>query len=380
MNDARLNLDEAKQIPSLDGVRGVAILLVLLFHFGILTFGWTGVDLFFILSAFLITQVLQSTKSRGFGAYIGRFYWRRFLRIVPLYFGYLAVISLVFLFTGKPSFLGAQLPWLATFSYNFYCGAVLIGGKEHLFHPLWSLSTEEQFYLVWPIIVWLLPRKGVVALAIAMFLAAPIIRANEYHLVQSLGISVGSEGRLVYNFPFGHIDLFACGALLALVRNGLWVTRPRLWAILLVFPALLHVIWQVLSSILQGHAFPQHLGFPTSDISLRFHIWGYGLGCLAFSGLMVIALYGNRENWVRRAMEWEPLRWMGKISFGLYILHWPILLLMMHFFPLSDSIFLRILQWQLFIGVAVTAAWLSYRYYESVFLRLKTRYFNSSNA
>ncbi|MFN8395154.1 MAG: acyltransferase [Bacteroidia bacterium] len=186
---------KASVIPSLDGLRGLAVLLVLAYHFGLLRFGWLGVGLFFTLSGFLITRLLLETKDLSLGKYLGQFYWRRVLRILPLYFGFVLAVMAVFWMTGKPSGAGVQFPWLATFTYNIYMGLEQQVGLQQIFHVLWSISTEEQYYFVWPMVVWLLPRRALGWVAVGLVLAAPVIRYFEADMVRGLGVEVWFGGK-----------------------------------------------------------------------------------------------------------------------------------------------------------------------------------------
>ena len=148
-----------EHIPALDGLRGIAILLVLAFHTELLPTlkplardGWAGVDLFFVLSGFLITRILL--KSRNSPRYFTNFYARRILRIWPVYFG-----ILLFVFASERYRLlgdSATSWWwisLATFTQNFYIGAYGWNALPDWLGPTWSLGIEEQFYLIWPLLV-----------------------------------------------------------------------------------------------------------------------------------------------------------------------------------------------------------------------------------
>src|SRR6267154_625078 len=100
-------------VKSLDGIRGLAVSLVVLFHFGLFPAGWVGVQIFFVLSGYLITSILLLEKARPFAEYVGRFYWRRSLRIFPLYFAFLAVVLATYVAIGKPESFAADWPFFA---------------------------------------------------------------------------------------------------------------------------------------------------------------------------------------------------------------------------------------------------------------------------
>ena len=179
-------LANSGHLPALDGLRGVAILLVMLVHFvifeprpgveNLITHltkgGWTGVDLFFVLSGFLITGILLDAK--GSPTYFRAFYGRRVLRIFPLYYAYLAVVLL--LLPAGP--LAQSALWFWGYGVNLL---ITITGRwplvPHTSH-LWSLAIEEQFYLLWPLLVWRLDRRMLLRLALAVLVGTPLIRAG----------------------------------------------------------------------------------------------------------------------------------------------------------------------------------------------------------
>ena len=144
-----------RDVPALDGLRCFAILIVAMYHFHILAAGWIGVQIFFVLSGFLITSILLDAKARHSGTYFTRFYWRRTLRIFPLYFAYLAVAALAFALIAAPSAWRDLSGWLVTYTSNFSRMIVYDKGTEFFVHFL-SLAVDEQFYLVWPLVVFLL--------------------------------------------------------------------------------------------------------------------------------------------------------------------------------------------------------------------------------
>lgn len=156
-----------RNLPGLDGVRGLAILAVMLTHIslqtialnpmlrGLFALGWSGVDLFFVLSGFLITGILLDTRQCA--NYFRSFYARRVLRIFPLYFGFLTVALLVFPYVVSPEFMPAPSHrWM----YVCYVANWLPHAQWHVLTHFWSLCVEEQFYFIWPLVVLLFgPRR-----------------------------------------------------------------------------------------------------------------------------------------------------------------------------------------------------------------------------
>src|SRR5882672_10627261 len=164
-----------QHIKALDGVRGIAILLVILFHYGYLGCGWIGVQLFFVLSGYLITSILLQERSQSLGAYLKRFYWRRSLRIFPLYYLYLLVLLGTYLALKIPPAFSDQWIYLFTYTYNVRQVLPNYDGSQLLIH-LWSLSVEEQFYLIWPLLVFVFAAHRFRTLLIALVVAVPLLR------------------------------------------------------------------------------------------------------------------------------------------------------------------------------------------------------------
>src|SRR6266849_4754306 len=181
------------RVVELDGIRGIAILLVLALHFGlpvcppgilhdILGMGWAGVDLFFVLSGFLITGILLDSKGKP--DYFRRFYLRRVFRILPIYYAYLIVffhvVPVIAHATGR----------LATFEYGrgdevwywIYLSnwRHAVNQNPHLRH-FWSLSIEEQFYIVWPLVVYLMPARILKYVCVAIAISSTLLRFVAEH-------------------------------------------------------------------------------------------------------------------------------------------------------------------------------------------------------
>ena len=178
-------------IKALDGIRALAILPVVFFHLGLLPVGWVGVQLFFVLSGYLITKILVAAKENDLRPYLSRFYWRRSLRIFPLYFVFLAIAAISF------SAFREDWPWLVTYTANF--ARLRETDLSEPFVHLWSLAVEEQFYLVWPFVLYFASTDALRRLIIAIIVAAPLLR---------LGIFVAFHqmpqdwlGRAIYGLP-----------------------------------------------------------------------------------------------------------------------------------------------------------------------------------
>jgi len=295
-------------LPQLDGLRGIAILVVLVGHlqprFPALHFefveryNFAGVDLFFVISGFLITGILLD--SVGSAHYLRNFYVRRVLRIWPLYFALLAFVFILFpvIFPGERGRIFALChPWQSylVFAQNFFVHAL---GIMPLF-VTWSLAVEEQFYLVWPLIVLLLPRRVLPAFLIIVALLSPVVRG----LAQIRG--VGSE--TLYTCTIYRLDSICAGTLL-----GVWVRSTRFSPI-------------GATRMLMGMT---AAGFVGCLITLSgfwalpvFANLRYSAVAIFFLGLVGWALLTEPHSLMYRCLTASWLRYTGKICFGLYLLH-----------------------------------------------------------
>jgi peptidoglycan/LPS O-acetylase OafA/YrhL len=361
------------RIPRLDGLRGVAILAVLLRHFGfaypvngvfdrvvstVLLFGWSGVDLFFVLSGFLITGILIETRNAN--NYFGSFWARRALRIVPVYFAFLSVWFLVLPRVaprlGLHAHFGEQ-HWLPYWTWT----ANLFGSVPQLGH-LWSLSVEEQFYLIWPLVVWLLPNRSVGVLCVALALICPAIRA--------LLLSVPLEPSWPWQL-FARADSLAYGALAAVVtREETWrAAAARWWKPGLIVVTVGAVVVLIALGDVDLHA--NHT--PLSAIG--FSLIGIAFGA-ALVGVVLSPSTSSEFRWLDR--PW--LQALGKYSYGLYLFHGPLAHISMHALPGSrwwPWLSLRPVYFGFMatcIALSFAAAYASWHLFEKRFLSLKDRF------
>jgi len=330
--------------PELDSLRGIAILLVLLHHFTLgsggartaMHLGWIGVDLFFVLSGFLITSILLEAK--GGRGYFRRFYARRTLRIFPLYYAFLAA---VFLLVPHLPLNAAHAAKAASvegreWTYWLYLGNFEIAGADRFPHAVlgvtWTLAVEEQFYVVWPLVVALLSRRALAGFCAVLFLAAPLCR---------LAVADGSY-LPAYVLPFCRMDALAAGAWLAATRGR--VARPLLRAA--PFAAGI----AVLSLCLLEGVSARHRGW---------HTWGFSATAILFLGVVANA---------RRT--WRPLETLGRYSYAMYLLHMPCRLVVTRVFR-PESAAGQLWFYALAGGLTFGTAWLSWHLLEKRFLALK---------
>ena len=353
-----------RRIAGLDGLRAVAVLLVFLFHERLLLpFGWIGVQLFFVLSGFLITGILDTDRDRALGERIRRFYGRRTLRIFPLYYAYL--LGVIALAGASALALGrvpqeaeralAQLPWALGYSYNLLHASVAFEHSRVLTH-FWSLAVEEQFYLLWPAVIWLTPRARLPWLLWTVVFTGPLLRLATWMVAPSFG---GDPALSAYVLPWCQLDAFAWGALVAHVR----IRRPASMALGAL--ALL-----VGAAIATAPHTAGALGLPCPiDGGLRVALLYAGVDAVAALLLLAVVRDGLGVRW----LEHPLLVWIGTRSYGLYVLHFPLQGVTAVAFPhlnLGAKISLD-------LALSFLACELAYRLIELPFLRLKDRWFGT---
>jgi len=362
--------------PVLDGVRGLAFLIVL-FHHSVLFSGmsrdaavddllyrladssWFGVDLFFVLSGFLITGILYETK--GSSRYFRSFYGRRVLRIFPLYYGFLALALLVFPHLLPPASgqnLLAHQGWYWTYLSNVYVAREGWQNPAHMGH-FWSLAVEEQFYLLWPLAVWALDRKWLLRLAAACFVGALALR-----IVTPFGI----DETAVYVLLPTRMDTLAAGAFLALlIRGERGASVLGRWPLVVFLACVVPLLVHFARAGVVGYYLPME------------RTVGYTLFAGACASLIALTLQASPRAWLRRAFSGRTLGFFGKYSYGLYVVHVPIVFFMGDFGFRAESL-PRLGQSTLpgilaFVAVATTlsiaCALASYQLWEARFLRLK---------
>jgi len=361
--------------PALDGLRALAFLMVFAQHYLQVPYGWTGVDVFFVLSGFLITGILYDTREQPHR--VRNFYVRRTLRIFPLYYGImlLLVVSYPLL---RWQWNWAWLVWPAyvgNFCRGIYPYAHL-SGMERLanFAPLsttiprfqllmghfWSLCVEEQFYLFWPwVVFWIRDRRKLMVVCAACVVICPVMRMVGNHALPQWML----DQEVLYRWTPFRVDALLLGGLVALVRRGP-SARGLLVAARLVFCTLALIFVGFL-----GY-WSRHLGQ-----GLTHPTWALTRGVmfvdLVSACLIVMALETGSITY--RIFNLRPLRWVGRISYGAYVFHDIFHLLILAVVMQFTSHFKY--------GTAATAlvftllvSWASFRWYETPFIRLKERW------
>ena len=339
---------ERQHITSLDGLRGVAVLLVLAHHHAALDYGWIGVDFFFALSGYLITTILRSTRADA--SYWSSFWIKRVTRILPPFLLLLLVVVL----------LGFAVSGAQLVAYLLTLGDVmaLVRTNFEPLLPLWSLAVEEHFYLVWPFAVLYLPRRWLVIALLTLLVLEPLSRAivSQY---------TGRWEVFYYLTPF-RLDGLCWGAMLALFMERVSVRdRIRSWSAPLGVTAV--GVWIMLRFIVGVRFSRHHAG------------WVYNSAAYSLLALLSVALVAflltHQDSWVSRTFSSRPLVWIGRISYGLYLYQVPVKLIVTNSSGWSAQKTLL-----LDAPLVVLLSWLSFKYFEQPIIRWGRRLAQSRSA
>ena len=342
---------------------------MVLFHYGYAAFGWVGVQIFFTLSGYLITSILLEDRWRGFVSYTGQFYWRRCLRILPLFVFFVAAAGVTSALFGVPGSYRSDWPYLLTYSANFArMRDTDIGGS---FVHIWSLAVEEQFYLIWPVLVYLIPPRIFKLVVAAILLLSPLIRWAVFGLILHTGHTAEYAGRLVYVLPFTQFDAFAAGAAIPVfgLANLRYSGRWALSALTLAAALGLGVL--TVDHVWRGGAFIRSLGYAMFLTGHYQYVWGYSIIDIVSALIIVCTLQGLGPI---RILASRPLVELGKVSYGVYVYHCPVLVTLDWFTArigrdLSSS--LRFGVFIVYFAAVIVLSEASYRWLESPFLALK---------
>lgn len=363
-------------IPELDGVRAIGISLVILNHmwpwesyshqlFLLLQLPWMLMDGFFVLSGWLITGILLDTRQRP--DYYKSFYVRRALRILPVYYAVLIFVVGVAALKGHEAYRYMLAHWGSPYWFFIFLGNIPtaitgqwpLGGGDSLV-PLWSLQIEEQFYLLWPLLVRRISLQSLTKVLIGLCCFSTLLRLVLYWrypqnvLVQCVLLPC-------------HLEGLAMGSWLAIrYRQGPWKINRKLLNFLLVALGVLSMGTAAWSGYFNTTPFNRTIGF------LIAPIW---FTCII---LWIIESRGARASaWLR----WKPLQYLGKISYATYLFHWPVanvLTGVLAFLGLQrfDDGLIRLI---LIYVLTFSAAALSWHFFEKPLFLLKDRLFPNPN-
>jgi len=337
-------------MPGVDGLRAVAVVAVLVYHLGArwLPGGYLGVDVFFVISGFLITSLLVAEHRATGRIALRRFWVRRAWRLLPAVFLMLLVVLAVMLvahhdevgrlrgqvaaalvYVVNWQFIAADVPYFARF------------GRPSVFLHLWSLSIEEQFYVIWPpLLAVALPRLPRRALLTVVAAGA----AGSVVLAWVLWRPFSDPSRIYYGTDTRAVALLAGAALAVAVARG----RPRLGRVPLEATGLLGLGGVVVAFLTLG------------DLDERLYRGGFGLVALAAAALVLAA--SDARSVIARLLGVRPMVWVGRRSYGIYLWHWPVIMLTR---PNVDVELDGAPLLGVRVGLTLAAAALSYRYVET---------------
>lgn len=380
----------AGHIPALDGIRGLAVILVLFCHGTGRAFGetanevfsgpidrtilslarvsFTGVDLFFVLSGFLITGILFDAKGKDH--YFRNFYARRTVRIFPLYYAFLVLFLVIW--PELPAWMsqgfGARPApdawyWLYHSNYAQSYYKDLGVSTEHVVHVSWSLAIEEQFYLAWPLVVFSFGRKTLLKITVGMFIGSIVCRT---------GLLLAGKPSWATGFTPCRLDGLAVGAAIALFARGRTGIAPLLRPALVIFPAATVAIL-ILVFGMQKMGYRQGIGQ-----SPGYVIIGATLFALLYGALLTLTAAAAKETLISHIFSHSILRTFGKYSYAIYLFHLPIMILIAEFVFRPDSLrvgptllpgllIYHAMTWAL----TILASLLSWHLMEKHFLKLK---------
>lgn len=342
------------RIRELDGIRGAAILLVLVVHCcwnpelkeplsSIVHLGWTGVDLFFVLSGYLITSTLLKTKTET--TYFRAFYTNRLLRIFPLYYAFLLVATFV-----------VSAPLWQWSGYWLYLGNFLNATGHALpsFGHFWSLAIEEQFYLIWPLVVYMVPLRRLTWLCVGAVIVMAVVRYGVVHFHLP-------SREFVYTLTPLRCDGLLLGALVACLQDR---------GILVRFSPALRWTAGVGLALLCYGVFRDHGTWYVDPPIERFGYLGVDV---LFASLIAAVLVWQHSSWFK-VTRTPLLVFFGKYSYAIYIFHLPIVRYLAPAMGITMAPLIRsVVMLLLVTSLSVVAALISWNLLEKRCLALKER-------
>lgn len=326
-----MQTSSAGQLPrvgEIDGLRAIAMTMVILMHSGLLPFGWMGVWVFYVISGFVVCGAFHNsaTKNPADPSFVLRnFFAKRAARIWPIYFAYV-ILTAIAVYFAYGYLNPGEIFSLFSFTYNFE-KAYEFAGPQHQFESwgaLWTISVEQQFYLVFPILYFLfIANRTTFRGGIALILAMPVLRV----LIAYWGIQHGMDREpaafAVYVSGFCHLDAFMIGALMARHRDTLAKIRwsdGAFWAAAIGVSALYVGVQIALHALLEGQ---RGVAMFTNVISGVLYgdlkeVFVYFVPVL-FAAAVIASIVKGRA--FTRWLGSSPMRFIGQVSFSAYVIH-----------------------------------------------------------
>ncbi|MDB4926959.1 acyltransferase [Mucilaginibacter sp.] len=395
------SINKLDYIPGLDGIRALAAFLVISTHWPnnsiSLKFGWIGVNIFFVLSGFLITRILVNEKSKDFKPYIRNFFFKRALRILPIYYLFFLVTTLIILFTywfipvlshnevilSAINSIKYDLPAYLTFTFNTKLNLAYFFNwhisSNHFSGHVWSLAVEEQFYLIFPFIVYFSDTRTLKKIIISIIIICPLMRLWAAIVGVHLVTNSYWLGEFFYTNTFCQADALATGALLALFPIKIRFPYLNFFIVLTICIAvgltclffLRKAGYFLVAGKSLGFDFPGYWFVEKTSwffINIRAFYQYTLVNLFAF---VLIAPAIVKKPIFPSIFTSKPIIYLGKISYGIYLFHSPILAFFMlaaTFFggwviitsnPVIDLCFFIV-----YLAIVIIMAHLSYKYFE----------------
>jgi peptidoglycan/LPS O-acetylase OafA/YrhL len=362
-----------KHLASLDSLRGIGVIVIFADHFiypvPYILFGWIGLWIFFSLSGYLITDGLLKMRTLPIGQYFGRFYLKRAFRILPAFLVFFPIsVALYFAFPrwlAGNSNLGRYWIYLVTFTFNHAPGPPGVGG--YWFTHLWSLSVEEQFYIVWPWLIFFLPMNWLKRIAPSWILVAPILRL----VLPFFYGSHATAPTLVESSLLCQADAFAIGGCVAIFRDQLPRQARKLMWIMTIAVIAIGLLNYFTGASAAG-SYWRTLGWPHwlfGQFNYQY-VWGFSVINIWAATLILSCLQGTAPS----ILNFPPLVFLGRISYGAYLSHLPLLGVYLYYLRPINAFSIRgFVIFLIWFANVIIVSWLSFRFIELPFLQIKNR-------
>lgn len=343
-------------MPQLDSLRAIAVFLVLLEHwiieghwFKVLPFGVIGVTLFFVLSGFLITQILLKSrdiaeeKNESRFHSVKQFYIRRFLRIFPIYY-----ITLIILYIVNARFIRERILWYVFYALNIYYFETRnwVGPTGHF----WTLCVEEQFYVIWPFVILFTPRKYLLRVIIAVIFLGPFFRAGLSAFYDPTAFGTNFINKLTPSC----MDSLGLGALLAYLRtnHNEMFTLKNFWSAAFLLCNIISLVIILFFYPLVSKLIP---GIYVELIIRQFFVI-FNISVISFYLISKVSI--GFTGYLKILFENNLLMYLGKISYGLYLFHNFIPDIYIYFLPPIQNFYFRFAVYNALLVFIASASWL----------------------